>query len=183
MDRKLVARDRDFIRSKLLEGWTYKQIGEHLDVNPNILGAIIKEFGLNNTKDGDILDKMRKTMEAREIFGKLCEETEKNIVTLLRKGVTPEIVGDFMGLRCEAASLEFFGRRTITFQSKCKQARAESAIRLILAAHMNPKPNDALRLLSQSDVTRGMYKVPKEQKEAIKIEFPDFIRDTDKEET
>lgn len=173
------SKDRDFIRSKLLEGWTHKQLAEYLDVEFSLVGKAVREYGLKTKFSKSLLEKMRESMDAQGIFGKKCDETEKNIITLLRKGVPPNIVGDFMGLRCNPSTLDFYEQKKVTFQDKCKQARVESAIKLIIAANTNPKPNEALRLLSQSDVTRGLYKVPKEQKEAIQIKFGEFNRETE----
>ena len=70
----------------------------------------------------------------------------------------------------------FYEKDIITFKDECKQAQAESKIKLIMAATTDPKPNDALRFLTANEATRSIYKAPKEERGTIKIEFPGFSR-------
>jgi len=108
-------------------------------------------------------------------------ENKEYIVELYREGIPPKIIGELLGLEhsYNAKYVEtggFYEKKEITFKDECKQAQAESKIKLIMAATTDPKPNDALRFLTANEATRSMYKAPKDEREAIKIEFLGFSR-------
>ena len=191
--RKIKARlgtdDKKIADKMRAEMHSYQDIAKHIGCTTYIVTNYLRaKNAAVKVKDNlPLPTRISALLGERDIFGKFCEENKEYIVQLYREGIPPKIIGELLGLEhsYEKKYIDtggFYEKPQITFKDECKQAQAESKIKLIMAATTDPKPNDALRFLTANEATRSIYKAPKEERGTIKIEFPGFSRG-DPEET
>ncbi len=180
---RIVLSDQKFIDEKSAKDWPVSKISKHIGVTDHRIRSYLarKEAVRKVHGEMSLPTKIRSLLKENDGFGKFHEENKEYIVELYREGIPPKIIGELLGLEhsYNAKYIEtggFYEKEEVTFKDECKQAQAESKIKLIMAATTDPKPNDALRFLTANESTRSMYKAPKDEREAIKIEFLGFSR-------
>jgi len=180
---RLALSDQKFIDEKSAIDWPISKISKHIGITDHRIRSYLARKEAVRKTQGEMAlpTKIRSLLKENDAFGKFHEENKEYIVELYREGIPPKIIGDLLGLEhsYDKKYVEtggFYEKREITFKDECKQAQAESKIKLIMAATTDPKPNDALRFLTANESTRSMYKAPKEERSVIKIEFPGFSR-------
>ena len=174
--KRLSKKDLEFIQDKREQDWSLNQIADAIGFSKSAISDAVTKFKFMKGSSGKLPTEIRRSLENSGSFGKICMENNRHIKTLLRIGAPPNLVADLIGLRYAPGNEEFYELEKIGFIEECKQARAEYDINLIILASTDPKPSEALRLLTSGENTRQLYKAPKEEKSAIEIRFPGFSR-------
>ena len=180
---RLGLSDQKFIDEQSAKDWPISKISKHIGVTDHRIRSYLARKEAVRKVQGEMTlpAKVRSLLKENGSFGKIEEENKEYIVELYREGIPPKIIGELLGLEhsYDKKYVEtggFYEKKEITFKDECRQAQAESKIKLIMAATTDPKPNDALRFLTANEATRSIYKAPKEERGTIKIEFPGFSR-------
>jgi hypothetical protein len=180
---RLGLSDKKMIDEKVAQGWAVSKIAAKVGCSVYQVNTYLAKQKVVKTvqENMPLPTKISSMIKESNSFGKFTEDNKAYIVALYREGIPPKIIGELLGLEHSynakySDTGGFYEKPQLDFKDECKQAQAESKIKLIMAATTDPKPNDALRFLTANESTRNLYKAPKEEKGTIKIEFPGFSR-------
>lgn len=175
--------DKDVIQAKkmLEDGWTITSICNKLKISRYKFDQTMlaeKKKAEFVDQELSVADQIRENLDRNGTFGKICGETDRYIIELLRKGIPEILIGHLLGLSYDSA-LDKFEETNESLQNKVrKQAKAEHFISELLkyGNTMDSKGKiDYLKILKES---KDDFNVQKDDKSNnVRVIFTNFNRD------
>jgi hypothetical protein len=175
--------DKDIEQAKklLADGWPVSDICGKLKISrykfdQTMLAERKKEKIINSEMNFAV--RIREDLEKNDIFGKNCEETDKIIVELLRKGTPEVLIAHLLGLNYDSA-LDAYEEYNDSLQNKVrKQAKAEHFITELLKFGDTADSKGKLDYLKILKESKDDFNTSKDDKSnVVRIIFTNFDRD------